>query len=90
MMAGLCAFLFPGLGHLILGKPGQALLWCVGIFTGYLLFILPGIFLHIGSIVHAAKLDRKQQAELMTRAMRGARAERPDTWQQPENWKPRR
>lgn len=90
-MAGLCAFLFPGLGHLILGKPGQAILWCVGIFVGYLTFILPGIFLHIGSIVHAATLERKQIAANMTRAIREAQQpRRPDTWQQPENWKPRR
>lgn len=61
-MAELCAFLFPGLGHLILGKPGQALLWCIGIFIGYFMLILPGVFLHIGSIVHAATLERKQIA----------------------------
>jgi TM2 domain-containing membrane protein YozV len=93
-MAGLCAFLFPGLGHLILGKPFQALLWCVGIFVGYLCLIVPGIILHIISIVDAAKQDRKQQAETMARAMRGAQQppqqQRPVTWQQPPNWKPRR
>jgi len=90
-MAGLCAFLFPGLGHLILGKPGQALLWCVGIFVGYFMLILPGIFLHIGSIVHAARLERRQIAANMTRAIREAQQpRRPESWQQPKNWKPRR
>jgi TM2 domain-containing membrane protein YozV len=89
-MAGLCAFIFPGLGHLILGKPGQAALWCVGIIIGYIMLIVPGIILHIISIVHAAQLDRKQQAETITRAMRGSRPHQPDSWEQPENWKPRR
>lgn len=90
-MAGLCAFLFPGLGHLILGKPGQALLWCVGIFVGYFMLILPGIFLHIGSIVHAATLERKQIAANMTKAIRDSQQpRRPESWQQPPNWKPRR
>lgn len=90
-MAGLCAFLFPGLGHLILGKPFQALLWCVGIFVGYLMLIVPGIILHIISIVMAAQLERKQIAENMSNAMRNAQQpQRPDSWQQPKNWKPRR
>ena len=90
-MAGLCAFLFPGLGHLILGKPGQALLWCVGIFTGYLMLIIPGIILHIFSIIDAAKQERKQIAANMTRAIREAQQpRRPESWQQPQNWKPRR
>jgi TM2 domain-containing membrane protein YozV len=90
-MAGLCAFLFPGLGHLILGKPFHALLWCVGIFTGYLMLILPGIILHIISIVDAAKQERKQIATNMTNAMRQAQQpQRPETWVQPKNWKPRR
>jgi len=93
-MAGLCAFLFPGLGHLILGKPFQALLWCFGIFVGYVCLIVPGIIVHIISIVDAVKQERKQQAETFASAMRGVQQtpdpQRPATWKQPPNWKPRR
>jgi TM2 domain-containing membrane protein YozV len=62
-MAGLCAFLFPGLGHLILGKPGQAALWFVVITLGYLLLIVPGLLMHVLSIVDAAKTEREQKLE---------------------------
>ncbi len=72
-MAGLCAFLFPGLGHLILGKPFQALLWCVLIFAGYFLFIIPGIILHIISIIDAARAGRRDQIATMEQAIRRSR-----------------
>jgi TM2 domain-containing membrane protein YozV len=67
-MAGLCAFLFPGLGHLILGKPGQAALWFVAITLGYLLLIAPGLLMHVLSIVDAAKTERAEKLESL-RAM---------------------
>lgn len=71
-MAGLCAFLFPGLGHLILGKPFQALIWCVLIFVGYFAFIVPGLVLHLFSIVDAARADRKDKISAMTKAIQQA------------------
>lgn len=89
-MAGLCAFLFPGLGHLIAGKPFQALLWCVGIFCGYIMLIVPGFVLHIISIVHAVHVDQKQQAEMMADAVRASQQQRPEMWKLPQNPKQRR
>jgi hypothetical protein len=89
-MAGLCAFLFPGLGHLIVGKPFQAMLWFVGIVTGYLLFIVPGLFLHIGSIVHAVSIESKQKSQAMTEAIRRAQTPPPPEWvnsPQAQKWK---
>jgi TM2 domain-containing membrane protein YozV len=72
-MAGLCAFLFPGLGHLILGKPFQALLWCVLIFAGYFALIVPGIVLHIISIVSAAKAEKRATISAISQGVRSGR-----------------
>jgi len=69
-MAGLCAFICPGLGHLVVGKPFQALLWFVLIVTGYIMFIVPGIILHIISIVDAARAGRREQIATMSQAIR--------------------
>lgn len=69
-MAGLCAFLCPGLGHLILGKPLQALLWFVLIVGGYFLLIFPGIILHVISIMDAARAGRKAEISTMATAIK--------------------
>ena len=69
-MAGLCAFLFPGLGHLVLGKPGQALLWFVIIILGYVCLVVPGLVLHIISIVDAAREERRRTEQTLERAIR--------------------
>jgi hypothetical protein len=70
VMAGLCAFICPGLGHLILGKPFQALIWFVLIVVGYFMFIVPGIILHIISIVDAARAGRQDQISAMATAIK--------------------
>jgi len=70
VMAGLCAFIFPGLGHLILGKPLQALLWFVLIVGGYFMMIVPGIVLHIISIMDAARAGRKTEISTMATAIK--------------------
>jgi TM2 domain-containing membrane protein YozV len=69
-MAGFCAFICPGLGHLIVGKPFQALLWLVLIVAGYIMFIVPGVILHIISIVDAARAGRREQIATMSQAIR--------------------
>lgn len=71
-MAGLCAFLFPGLGHLILGKPINALIWFALIVAGYFCLIVPGVILHIISIVDAARAGRRDQIKTIATAMRQA------------------
>jgi TM2 domain-containing membrane protein YozV len=70
VMAGFCAFICPGLGHLIVGKPFQALLWLVLIVAGYIMFIVPGVILHIISIVDAARAGRREQIATMSQAIR--------------------
>jgi len=71
-MAGLCAFLCPGLGHLILGKPFQALFWMVIIVVGYMAAVFPGILLHVLSIIFAARAGRRDQIKTMETAIRRA------------------
>jgi TM2 domain-containing membrane protein YozV len=53
-VAGLCSFLFPGLGQLVTGRIGAALIWFLITFIGYFFFVVPGIILHIVCIVDAA------------------------------------
>jgi TM2 domain-containing membrane protein YozV len=72
VMAGLCAFICPGLGHLIIGKPFQSLIWFLLIVVGYFMFIVPGIILHLISILDAARAGRKDQISAMTQAIRNA------------------
>lgn len=69
-MAGLCAFICPGLGHLIVGKPGQALLWFIMIVIGYVALIVPGIVLHIISILDVVRAERLRSERSMERAIR--------------------
>jgi len=72
VMAGLCAFICPGLGHLIIGKPFQALIWFSLIVVGYVLFFVPGLILHLISIIDAARAGRRDQISAMTQAIRNA------------------
>ena len=69
-MAGLCAFVFPGLGHLVLGKPLQAMLWFALIAVGYVLFIVPGLCLHLISVVDAARAERRHTAAIIADGVR--------------------
>ena len=64
-MAGLCAFLFPGLGHLVLAKPLQALLWFVVIVLGYCALIVPGVLLHLVSVVDAARAEQRRTVQTL-------------------------
>jgi uncharacterized paraquat-inducible protein A len=58
----------PGLGHLLAGRPGPAVLWLAAVLGGYSLYLLPGLFLHGWSTWSLVKywheeLERRQQAE---------------------------
>ena len=64
-MAGLCAFLFPGLGHLVLAKPLQALLWFVVIVLGYCALIVPGVLLHLVAVVDAARAEQRRTVQTL-------------------------
>lgn len=76
-MAAFANFFCPGLGHLVLAKPFQALLWFVLVVIGYLCFIFPGIILHILCILDAARQSRRDAISAvqkgMERAMKSAK-----------------
>lgn len=76
-MAVLLSFLCPGLGHIYLGKPMQAALFFVLTVIGYFALIVPGIAVHLFTIIDANReatrqkqKDMRQQAELLAAAMR--------------------
>lgn len=74
-MAALCNFFVPGLGHLILGKPVQGLLWFAIVLVGYLCLIVPGIVLHIICIIDAARASQRRHIDAVARGVaRGQRA----------------
>lgn len=51
-----------GLGQMLLGEVGRGILFLLGTYVGYLLFVLPGLALHIWSIFDAYNLA-KEKAE---------------------------
>ncbi|MEM1013800.1 MAG: hypothetical protein AAGI46_16465 [Planctomycetota bacterium] len=53
-VAALLSLLIPGVGQMVNGKVGAGIVWLIGTFIGYLLFIVPGLILHIICIVDAA------------------------------------
>ena len=53
-VAALLSLLIPGAGQMVQGRIGSGIGWLVGTFFGYLLFVLPGLILHIICIVDAA------------------------------------
>lgn len=73
-MAGFCAFICPGLGHLVVGKPFQAILWFVLIVAGYFLFVVPGIVLHFISILDAARQSKRDAVSAVAKGMSAALA----------------
>ena len=68
-MAAICSFFCPGLGHLILGKPIQGLLWFVITLIGYICFIVPGIVLHLICIVDAARQSQRDKINAVAKGM---------------------
>ena len=49
----LLSLLVPGGGHIYRGKPITGFLWLVFVAVGYRLYLFPGIFLHLISIIFA-------------------------------------
>lgn len=74
-MAAICNFFLPGLGHLVLGKPFQGLIWFSLTVAGYLCFIVPGIALHLLSIIDAARQSQRDKINAVARGMSQALAE---------------
>lgn len=59
LIAGLLSFLLPGLGQMYKGQTANGIIWLVGAIFGYMLFIIPGIIIHICAIFEAVSRDRK-------------------------------
>ena len=53
----LFSLLVPGGGHIYMGKPVKGFLWLLFTAVGYSLYILPGMFLHLISIIFAVTAD---------------------------------
>jgi hypothetical protein len=69
-MCGFGAFIFPGLGHLLAGKPFQAMFWFVLIVVGYLCFVVPGVLLHLVSIIDAVRAERRNTVKAISEGVR--------------------
>lgn len=79
-MAGLCSFIFPGLGQLVAGRPISSIVWFAVVFCSYLLAVMTlglGLViafpLHLFCILHAAHCEREQQRKTMEQALRNSR-----------------
>ena len=59
VLAALCSFFIPGLGQLLQGRLGMAIL--LFILAGVLWFFLLGWVIHLWSIIDAAKFKPRQQ-----------------------------
>jgi TM2 domain-containing membrane protein YozV len=59
-VAALLSFLIPGAGQLYKGNVGGGILWFVAVAVGYILFVIPGIILHVICIVNAASSDKNK------------------------------
>ncbi len=59
VLAALCSFFIPGLGQLLQGRLGVAIL--MFILAGALWFVLLGWVIHLWSIIDAAKFKPPQQ-----------------------------
>lgn len=54
-LAAVLAILVPGLGHLYVGRVRAAGIWGVVVLLGYWAVLLPGVVLHVVSIVSARR-----------------------------------
>lgn len=56
-VAALLSLLIPGAGQMYKGRVGAGLVWLLFTMFGYLLLIVPGLFLHLICILHAASTE---------------------------------
>lgn len=59
-IAALIGLVIPGGGHIYKGKLGSGLIWLGCVAFGYILFVIPGLVLHIISVVKAFELKSVQ------------------------------
>ena len=61
VIVALFSLLVPGGGHIYRGKPIKGFLWLLFTGVGYGLYILPGMFLHLISIIFAVTGDPTEE-----------------------------
>lgn len=59
-IAALLSLIIPGAGQMYKGDVGAGVLWLIFTVIGYLLFIIPGLILHLVCIVNAASNTNKR------------------------------
>jgi hypothetical protein len=67
-VAAVLSLVIPGAGQLYKGQVGIGLLWLIFVVLGYVLFVVPGLILHIICIVTAASDHRAQTREPLAAA----------------------
>lgn len=60
ILAGILSFLIPGLGQVYNGQFIEAVVWFFMTGLGYLFFVLPGLILHICSIIAAYRSNQRK------------------------------
>ncbi|HKQ53046.1 MAG TPA: hypothetical protein VJT74_11790, partial [Pyrinomonadaceae bacterium] len=55
------SLLIPGVGQMYKGRVGEGIMWLLFTPIGYVLFILPGLILHIICIIDAARGNPHRQ-----------------------------
>jgi len=60
-VAAVLSLLIPGMGQLYCERIGRGLAWLFGTAIGYLLFILPGLVLHVCAIGDAAFVAKSDE-----------------------------
>ena|SRR5215831_21186347 len=53
-IAAILSLVIPGTGQMYRGAIGQGILWLIFVATGYAMFIVPGLLLHLFCILNAA------------------------------------
>lgn len=60
-VAALLSLVIPGAGQMYKGYVGSGLMWLIAVVIGYMLFIVPGLILHIVCIIMANSTPPKAQ-----------------------------
>jgi hypothetical protein len=56
-VAAVLSLFIPGAGQMYKGRVGAGLMWLIFTILGYLLFVVPGIILHLLCIFNAASVE---------------------------------
>jgi TM2 domain-containing membrane protein YozV len=51
VLGALLSFILPGIGSMYAGKVGKGIMFLFGAIIGYILFVIPGLIVHLFSII---------------------------------------